>query len=114
MQQYTRLVLLAVEVVAALRLRTNTPLQPPSPAVLLPCSYGRAFSASCGVPADMMMMMPDPEPGQEDAGGEGEGGCAPRSLAVRLIICFVGAVLGWPFSMRKFVEGVRTAYLQVG
>lgn len=113
MQQYTRLVLLAVEVVAAAGLPTVRPLHPPE-TVRAPSGYSAAFTTSCSVPLDML-------PGSRGDGGEGAAGqgqlgpeqCPPRGLAVRLMMAFTGAVLGSQWSLKKFVEGVRVAYAQV-
>ena len=112
MQQYTRLVLLAVEVVAAMGLTTSRPLQPPSAVVIGPCSYSQAFTDSCST-AGLFAAQGSAASGSGGSSSDG-GECPPRSLAVRLLVCFVGAVLGWPFSLRKFVECVGIAYMQVG
>ncbi len=117
MQQYTRLVLLAVEVVAAAGLPTARPLRPPE-TIRQPSGYSAAFTTSCSVPLNML-------PGAGRDGGEGAAGqgqgrgqlgpgeCPPRGLAVRLMMAFTGAVLGSEWSLKKFVEGVRVAYAQV-
>ncbi|KXZ54251.1 hypothetical protein GPECTOR_5g341 [Gonium pectorale] len=112
MQQYTRLVLLTVEVTAAAGLPTVRPLRPPE-TVLRPSGYSDAFALPCfsgggdGVGGVQVAEGPEAEAtrGSEEV-------CSPRGLAVRLLMAFMGAVLGSRWSLDKFVEGVRVAYQQ--
>ncbi|PNH04456.1 hypothetical protein TSOC_009377, partial [Tetrabaena socialis] len=128
MQQYTRLVLLTVEVVAAAGLDTARPIRAPE-TVLSPSGYVEAFAGACNAadldkapaPAPIPAPASGPSPGAAAAGpGPGSaagaaaaaGGCPPRGLSVRLLMSFMGAVLGSGWSLGKFVEGVRVAYDQ--
>ncbi|GLI62381.1 hypothetical protein VaNZ11_005000 [Volvox africanus] len=113
MQQYTRLVLLTVEVVAAAGLPTVRPLRLPE-TVLRPSGYSRAFSSSCSaVLEDEHLESPQQQPQQQQMSSlAAPGACPSRGLAVRLLMAFMGAVLGSQWSLDKFVEAVRVAYDQ--
>ncbi|EFJ44191.1 hypothetical protein VOLCADRAFT_106518 [Volvox carteri f. nagariensis] len=117
MQQYTRLVLLTVEVVAAAGLATARPLRPPE-TVLQPSGYSQAFVSSCNA---TLLLGDDDEDGADIAVQQQQQGkqaqqdqepCPARGLAVRLLMAFMGAVLGSQWSLVKFVEAVRVAYDQ--
>ncbi|KAG2431579.1 hypothetical protein HXX76_009593 [Chlamydomonas incerta] len=126
MQQYTRLVLLTVEVVAASGLHTERPLRAPE-TITRPSGYSTAFVSSCtAVDLDSPPAQPPlggaapwtkagAAAGEASAGpgaGTGGGDCPPRGLAVRLLMAFTGAVLGSRWSLERFVDAVRVAYDQ--
>ncbi|KAG2453028.1 hypothetical protein HYH02_002363 [Chlamydomonas schloesseri] len=132
MQQYTRLVLLTVEVVAAAGLRTERPLRAPE-TITCPSGYSTAFVSSCTAadldspPAQPPTTTGAPWPkagasgaaageaaaaGASGAGPAAGGDCPPRGLAVRLLMAFMGAVLGSRWSLERFVDAVRVAYEQ--
>ncbi|GIL58995.1 hypothetical protein Vafri_13982 [Volvox africanus] len=114
MQQYTRLILLTVEVVAAAGLPTVRPLRLPE-TVLRPSGYSRAFSSSCNAvleddhPGSTLQL---PQQQQRMVSEAAPEVCPSRGLAVRLLMAFMGAVLGSQWSLDKFVEAVRVAYDQ--
>jgi hypothetical protein len=85
MQQYTRLVLLTLEAVAAAGHPINRPLQEPV-VVTTPTGYAAALM------------------------GDAAGDATPRALAVHLLAAFIGAVLGSPYSQQQFVAAAGDAY----
>ncbi|KAG2490115.1 hypothetical protein HYH03_011421 [Edaphochlamys debaryana] len=103
MQQYTRLVLLTVEVVAAAGLATERPLRPAEAVSVRSSGYVGAFSGSCNDVAAAL---------DADASAQQQQPCPSRGLAVRMLIAFMGAVLGSTWSLDKFVEAIRVAYDQ--
>ncbi|PNW78658.1 hypothetical protein CHLRE_09g388050v5 [Chlamydomonas reinhardtii] len=122
MQQYTRLVLLTVEVVAASGLHTERPLRAPD-TITRPSGYSTAFVSSCtAADLDSPPAQPPKAAGVpwtkgaaavgEAGAGAGAGDCPPRGLAVRLLMAFTGAVLGSRWSLERFVDAVRVAYDQ--
>ncbi|GLC45992.1 hypothetical protein PLESTM_001812100 [Pleodorina starrii] len=113
MQQYTRLVLLTQhqqqhrqqqQLRTRVGLPTARPLRPPE-TVTRPSGYSQAFSSSCSTAALDEAAVSEPA-------AAAAADCPARGLAVRLLMAFMGAVLGSQWSMGKFVEAVRVAYDQ--
>ncbi|GAX76673.1 hypothetical protein CEUSTIGMA_g4119.t1 [Chlamydomonas eustigma] len=103
MQQYTRLVLLTVEVVASMRLPCTrgplgiTPIQAPSGYTLafhqgpLACPISRTLVLNPDGPLTIQPL---------------------RAIAMRSLICFIGAVLGSAYSLQRFAHSTIEAYSQ--
>lgn len=116
MQQYTRLVLLTLEVAAALRLPCNRRLDNPV-SLAAPSGYVDGFvqpvAAASAPAAAAAAAAPPAVSGQQDGGGEAEAeAAAMRGLVVRALICFNGAVLGSSFSMQHLVQALADGYVR--
>jgi hypothetical protein len=90
MQQFTLLVFLTLEVAAALKLPTDRPMDNPA-SLRVPTAYTEAFASTAGVLTD-------------------RGDSPVRAQGVKLMVAFMGAVLGCPMSMSAFTTAVIEAY----
>ncbi|KAF8072660.1 aspS [Scenedesmus sp. PABB004] len=107
MQQYTLLVIIALEVAAAARLPTATAL--PNPTTLdAPEPGGGGGGGGGGEPGGAAG--PGPGTGLVTAAALARGRGPPRALAVRLLVAFVGAAGGAPYALRAFVLHALEAY----
>jgi len=89
MQQYTRLVLLTIEAIAAAGHPLNRQLQAPV-IITSPTGYAAALSS--------------------DPPGDAAGDAARRRMAVHLLVAFMGAILGSSYSQRQFIAAAADAY----
>jgi hypothetical protein len=98
MQQYTRLVIITLEVAAACGVPTQKELSNPT-SLNSPSGYTAAWSSSSSSSEGLL------------TAAAAAGNCAgQRALAVRLLTAFVGGVLGMPFSMHSFITYALEAY----
>jgi hypothetical protein len=129
MQQYSRLVLITLEVAAGCRLPTTRPLTNPT-SLDAPSGYTAAFSvplqpqrqaqqppaqqapeAAAGQQASSAAAQPAPPCcGLVSAAALAAGRGGLRAHAVLLMTSFVGAVIGSPYCLRAFVLSALAAY----
>lgn len=119
MQQYTRLVIITLEVAACCKLPTARPLDNDT-SLHAPSGYTAAWDTPLPPYASMQQQQSDGSGSGSDpaaaavglvtaaALAAGKGGL--RAHAVKLMTAFVGAVIGSPYSMRAFVLAALEAY----
>jgi hypothetical protein len=116
MQQYTRLVLIAADVASGLKLPTSRPLHPPSATLLgrVPTGFTGAFDFGALAEAEAVATANEEEKkgaGASSQQQQQQQQPSVRSLAVRLVVCFMGAVLGeGAFSTNAFAACALDAY----
>jgi hypothetical protein len=130
MQQYTRLIMITIEIVAALKLPTEVPLTNPY-TIQAPSGYTAAFwpelidpstsSSSSGTAAASSSSAAEQAAVQSESTGLA-GVSDPlqgpvsvpitpvRAAAVKLLIAFIGAALGAPYAQQCFVRFAAEAY----
>ena len=136
MQQYTRLVMITIEVVAALKLPTRVALTNPY-SIQAPSGYTAAFwpelistsssgssssssggsTTSSGSSSSQQAATPQQSTRAAEAGASDplRGPVAvpvtpARAAAVRLLIAFIGAALGAPYAQQCFIRFAAEAY----
>eukprot|EP00882_Tetradesmus_deserticola_P011453 GHRQ01012116.1.p1 GENE.GHRQ01012116.1~~GHRQ01012116.1.p1 ORF type:complete len:296 (+),score=142.07 GHRQ01012116.1:449-1336(+) len=102
MQQYTRLVIIALEVAAACGVPTQKQLNNPT-SLLAPSGYTAAWRSDSSSSTHSSEGLVTAAAAVRNCGGQ-------RALAVRLLIAFVGGVIGVPASMRSFITYALEAY----
>jgi hypothetical protein len=129
MQQYTRLVIIALEVAAACKLRTVRPLDNDLSLGTCPSGYTAAFGPQALAPYSTLQQPQEGSGGNtqdssssRSSGSDGEpvglvtaaaiaaGRGGVRAHAVRLMTAFVGAVIGSSYSKQAFVLAALEAY----
>jgi hypothetical protein len=103
MQQYTRLVIITLEVAAACGVPTQKELSNPT-SLNSPSGYTAAWSSSNSSSSSSS------SEGLVTAAAAARSCGGQRALAVRLLTAFVGGVIGMPFSMRSFITYALEAY----
>jgi hypothetical protein len=118
MQQYTRLVLITVEVVAAQQLPTTFPLTNPhtlrSPSGYTASIWPDLLSPAGATPAGSSSSSSASSATAAAGGGSSEAHGPPlsaaRACALRLLMAWMGAVLGSSYSRQRFVALALEAY----
>jgi hypothetical protein len=119
MQQYTRLVIITLEVAACCKLPTARPLDNDT-SLRTPSGYTAAWDTPLPPYASMQQQQQGGSGSSSDptaaavglvtAAALAAGKGALRAHAVKLMTAFVGAVIGSPYSMRAFVLAALEAY----
>lgn len=114
MQQYTRLVIITLEVIAGCKLPTQRSLDNPT-----------SLNAPSGYTAAWLQPLPAFSTLQQSTSGDGVSACGGglvtaaalardrgglRAAAVKLMTAFVGAAIGSPFCLKVFVTAALEAY----
>jgi hypothetical protein len=109
MQQYSRLALLTVEAAAAAGLPINRPVQEPT-TVTAPTDYAPALLAGWRPGGGGGGGEPQDEAASPETAASVEDGGDVRGAAVHLLVAFMGAVLGAPYSLQQFLAAAADAY----
>ncbi|KIY96978.1 hypothetical protein MNEG_10984 [Monoraphidium neglectum] len=109
MQQYSRLALLTVEAAAAAGLPINRPVQEPT-TVTAPTDYAPALLAGWRPGGGGGGGEPQDEAAAPETAASVEDGGDVRGAAVHLLVAFMGAVLGAPYSLQQFLAAAADAY----